>query len=90
MAKYHAKKSRSNRIPRRIWGLLIGIIIIAVAGMFLVRHIYYVQLEPVSDSQKTQIFAVKQGATVKQIADNLQTAHLIKSAWALELYVHSK
>ena len=90
MAKYHAKKSRSKRVPRRIWGLIVGIIVIAIAGMFLVRHIYYVQLEPVSDSQKTQIFAVKQGTTVKQIADNLQTAHLIRSAWALELYVHSK
>jgi len=90
MSKYSSGKKKSKRIPKRIWGLLGGLLILVVAGIFLVRHIYYVQLQPVSTSQKTQIFTVDQGATVKEIADNLESQHLIRSAWALELYVHSK
>lgn len=81
---------RARRVPRRVWWLLAGLIIILVAGVIIARHVYTSDLQPVSDSQQTQIFTVKSGSSVKDIANDLETAHLIRSAWAMELYVHSK
>ena len=88
--RVHTSKPRRWRVPRRVWGLLIGLVAVALIGVLIVRHVYYVDLQPVSSSQQTQIFTVKEGSSVKQIADQLATQHLIRSAWALELYVHSK
>lgn len=85
-----ANKNKKRRIPRHIWILAISLIIIIVVGVIAVRHIYTVQLQPVSTSQQTQIFTVESGATVKEIAEQLEKQKLIKSAWAMELYVHSK
>lgn len=87
--KYAANRRR-HRMPRRFWALLAGLIIILVGGAILARHLYYVQLRPVSNDQQTQIFAVQSGSSVKDVAENLQKVHLIRSAWALELYAHSK
>lgn len=87
--KYH-NQSRRRRVPWRVWWLLVGLIVVLVAGAALVRHIYYVQLQPVNSSQQTQIFTIQTGSSVKSVADNLEKAHLIRSAWALELYSHSK
>ena len=81
---------RKSRVPRRVWWLLITLILILVAGVFVVRHVYNNDLQPVSASQTTQIFTVSSGDSVKTIANNLQSAHLIRSAWAMQLYVHSK
>lgn len=88
--KYHGQPAKRHRFPRRVWWLLAGLIVALLAGIVLARHIYYVQLRPVSADQRTQIFIVETGSTVKQIADNLEKAKLIRSAWALELYSHSK
>ncbi len=90
MAGYTASRGARHRIPRRVWVMLAVLLVIAIAGIFLVRHIYYIALGPVSSSQQTQIFTVEQGSSVKLIADNLEKKHLVRSAWALELYVHSK
>jgi UPF0755 protein len=86
---YRADRKR-HRMPRRFWALLVGLIIILVAGAVLARHVYYLQLRPISSNQQTQIFTVESGSSVKDIAQNLQKAQLIRSAWALELYAHSK
>jgi UPF0755 protein len=78
---------------RRSWlvGLGVGLAIIAVLGIVLeTRHLYIQGLGPVSDSQKTQIFNIKSGATVKSIASDLESQHLIKSAWALRVYAHGR
>jgi len=88
--KYAAADRRHRRMPHRFWWLLIGLIVILVGGAILARHLYYVQLQPVSRDQQTQIFTVQSGNSVKDVAENLQKAHLIRSAWALELYAHSK
>lgn len=56
----------------------------------IARHIYYSDLQPLSSNQKTQIFSVASGSSVKQIADKLQQAKLIRSSWAFQLYVHSQ
>lgn len=88
--KRYADNRRRHRIPDRVWWILGGLLAILVAGVVLARHIYMSDLRPVSNNPQTQIFVVESGSSVKEIADNLQTAHLIKSAWAFKLYIHSK
>lgn len=90
MKNYHVDTLSRRRVPRRVWGLLIGLVVVTLIGIFSVRHVYNVDLQPLNSSQQTQIFTVKEGDSVKQIADQLATQHLIRSAWAMELYVHSK
>ncbi len=54
----------------------------------LVLNIYYNFLrKPVSQTQTSQIFVVKPGQPVVQIAKNLQNAGLIKNGLAFRLYV---
>lgn len=89
MARYKSSQ-KYPRIPRRIWFLLVGIICLMIVGAVVVRQIYYKGLEPVSTNQSTQIFTVERGANVKQIASDLEEAKLIRSAWAMQLYIHSK
>lgn len=85
MVRYGARKKR--RTPRRIWILLAVLVVIAVGGAVATRQRYYSYLEPVSRNQTSQIFVVKQGDSVEEIADNLQMAELIRSSWAFQLYV---
>ncbi len=91
MAHYSAPTDRRFRhLPRRVMllaGSLLVLVIVSAAG---VRQLYATYLQPVSANQQTQLFTVKTGSTVKQIAGDLQSKHLIRSAWALDLYVHSK
>lgn len=89
MTRYSARRHK-RRIPIRIWGMLVVLIALSVAGVFVARHVYYNDLAPVSDIQDSQIFTVQSGASVKQIADQLEQAHLIRSSWAFQLYVHSQ
>jgi UPF0755 protein len=64
--------------------------VLALAGIVAARHAYDVGLKAVNTSQKTQIFTVESGDSVKIIASNLEDANLIRSAWAFQLYVHAK
>lgn len=77
-------------MPRRIWWLLLIVAGIGILGSVIVRYQYDAALKPVSANQTTQLFTVEEGNSVKLIAANLEKAHLIRSAWALELYAHSK
>ncbi|HVX23729.1 MAG TPA: endolytic transglycosylase MltG [Candidatus Saccharimonadales bacterium] len=90
MKAYKVPHRSSSRLPRRIWWLLVGLIVLLIIGAGVSWHRYDNELQPVSNSQQTQIFTVNSGDSVKVIADHLQAAHLIRSAWAMELYVHSK
>ncbi len=88
MVRYGSRKKR--RLPGRVWVVLAVILVLAVGGAAIARQRYYSYLQPVSRNQTTQIFTVKQGDSVKQIADNLTGAHLIRSSWAFQLYVQRK
>jgi UPF0755 protein len=91
MYNYRRKKrTRWLGIPNRVWWLLLVLIILVVGGVVLTRHIYDRDLASVSADQKSQVFTVQSGTSVKGIAQNLQKAQLIRSAWAFQLYVHSK
>jgi len=89
MSGYRYSKKR-RRLPRRIWLLMVALLVLVIAGVYVARHVYNLDLQSVSDSPTTQIFTVKEGDSVKQIATNLQKDHLIRSAWAFQLYIHSK
>ena len=90
MRRYHVTKGGRSRVPKRIWWLLTALISLVVIGVLISRQVYDNDLAPVSDSQQRQIFTVEKGSTVKEIAVDLEDAHLIRSAWAFQLYVHSK
>jgi UPF0755 protein len=79
-----------RRFPRTFWWAIGVVLLLLVAGTALSRHFYNQDLGPVSSSQQIQIFTVEQGIGLKQIAANLHKKHLIRSAWAFELYVHGK
>jgi UPF0755 protein len=89
MTTYVAPHRKRARVPRRVWFLLLGLILLIVAGIFWARHVYNADLQAPSNSPKTQIVTIKSGSTVKQISDQLESDHLIRSAWAFELYTHS-
>lgn len=93
MARYHIRKANPagrRGVPRRILWLLLIIFAIGVAGSLVVRLKYDQSLQPVSNNQTTMLFTVDQGSSVKLISENLQKDHLIRSAWAMQLYIHSK
>lgn len=85
MVRYGARKKRG--FPSRLWILLVIVALLAVGGSIAARQRYYAYLKPLSGNQKTQIFTVKEGESVKEIADDLDTARLIRSSWAFQLYV---
>lgn len=84
------RTKKRSRYPSRLVALLVIIVVLAVAGAVAVRRVYFDRLAPVSTSQTTQIFTINTGSSVKEIAADLEAKHLIRSAWALELYVHSQ
>lgn len=88
MVRYGARRKR--RVPGRIWLIIIVVVVLAATGTVVVRHKYDSYMMPVSNSEATQIFTVKEGSSVKQIADGLEGAHLIRSSWAFQLYVQRK
>src|SRR5690348_14330876 len=88
---FHQKpKKKKAALPRRVWWLVLSLLILAVLGVFISRQVYNQGLKPVNNDPKTRIFTVQQGSSVKEIGADLQKTHLIRSAWAFQLYVHSK
>lgn len=87
---YRVRGRKRHLMPMRVWVVLITLFIAGVAGIIVVQHIYNEELKPVNNSQQTQIFTVQEGDSVKQIGDQLAKRHLIRSAWAFELYAHSE
>ena len=81
---------KRHPLPRRVIIILIVLVALLIGGVVLANHAYNNGLQPVSNSQKTTIFTVKSGATVKEIGRNLENSKLIRSAWAFELYIHSE
>lgn len=95
MSKYNINKKKRRisfltRVPKKIWILTAIFVVALICGAIIVRIIYNQELRPVSSNQKTQIFNVTSGSSMRYIADQLQKAGLIKSSWAMQLYVHSK
>ena len=85
----YAMNNKLRRRSKRIWWVLLAIIVLSIAGVIVVRQTYSKQLAPVSSSEQTQIFTVEEGSNFKLVARELEEKKLIRSAWAMDLYVHS-
>lgn len=87
--KRFEQKKRRN-IPLRITLLAIFLAIVVAVSLVVVRRIYNHDLTAVSTVQSSIVVTIKPGSSSKQIATLLEDKQLIRSAWAFELYVHSK
>ena len=81
---------KTKRVPRRVWFLLLSVFVLFVLGSVLVRQIYDQKLKPVSSSTTAVIVTIDPGSSVKQISDQLETSHVVRSSWATQLYIHSQ
>jgi UPF0755 protein len=74
------------------WAIAALVVLILVVGGLLsaANRAYKNDLEAVSSNPKTQIITVEKGSSVKQISAKLEDQHLIRSAWAFNLYAHKK
>jgi UPF0755 protein len=86
----YSNRQLKRRWPRRIISLAIVGAILVVGSTAAVRYVYNDSLKPVSNSQEVQTVTIQQGATVEEIAAQLEDMGLIRSAWAFRLYVSSK
>lgn len=91
MAGYRMyEKSRRRNLPRRIIVGFLVLLMIVLGATIWVRHAYNEDLKAVSNDQQTQLVTIKSGTSSAEIARLLAGKRLIRSAWAFELYVHSK
>jgi UPF0755 protein len=58
-----------------------------IAASFVGYRYYQQQLEPVSTVEASRAITIKSGANVQQVARDLEQIGLIKSSWALEVYM---
>ena len=78
---------KARRLPRRVWIVLLVLIVLIVGGTVAVQHIYYDNLAPVSNSSTLQYVTVATGSSTAEIAKQLQADGLIRSAQVFEWYV---
>lgn len=84
------QSNRKRRWPRRLLiGAVIAAVVIAAAAVAL-RMAYNENLKPVSSSDVSQTVTIENGATIEQIAEQLERMGLIRNAWAFRFYVSSK
>lgn len=67
--------------------IFILLFIILITTPVILNLYYNFLLKPVSPNETTQIFVIKPGQPVIQIATNLKAANLVKNALAFRLYV---
>lgn len=84
---YYSVHKPSKKRLRRL-GLVLAVILVGLFILTLyIRHIYLVNLKPVSNSQQSQLITIKSGDSLPKIASTLKGAGIIKSNWAFEWYV---
>jgi peptidoglycan lytic transglycosylase G len=78
-----------HRGLRRLAVVVTILLCIFVVAAVVVRHEYYMNLRPVSSSNKVQLVTIATGTSTPEIADLLLTDGLIRSSAAFEWYVNS-
>lgn len=80
-------RGRKQRDWRKVLLILFIVTLLLFAtGAIFVRRTYYQNLRPASSSQKSQLFTIPSGASVKEVSQSLHEAGLIRSSWAFETY----
>lgn len=82
------------QLPKKRWTKILASLAVAVTlllggAVYWVRHTYIENLKPVSASQKSQLVTIPLGTSVKEMADILHKAGLIRAGWAFEWYVRN-
>ena len=90
MRKYKANRSSRTRRLRRVYAALAVLVGIVVVAAIVVRHVYYDNLRPVSDSNTVSLFTITSGESSTNIAGSLQSSSLIRSSNVFEWYVSSQ
>lgn len=83
---------RSYFKPSKITTALLVLFVIAIAaiaGAIGTRVWYESQLEPASSVSKTMVVEIEPGATVQEIADDLESKNIIKNSQAFLWYVRN-
>lgn len=76
--------------PSRLIAILVTVLLVGlVVTVLVIRHSYYTNLEPVSQSQKSELVTIEKGATAAEIAVTLKKSGLIRQTWAFEWYVRN-
>ncbi len=89
--RYHIGQMSGRRRRMLNFGVFVACALaILIIATIVIYHIYDVNLEAPSTSQKSQIVIIKSGESVNAIADQLHNARLIKSAWSFEWYVRAQ
>lgn len=78
------------RWPRRLVIILVVTIGVVIAGMVGVRIFYNANLAAVSNSTASQTVIIEEGATIRQVADDLEERKLVRSSLVFWLYIRSK
>jgi UPF0755 protein len=87
----YADRTKKRKWPKRL--LIVGVVlaVLVLAATFLVRRLYFDGLLPVNPSSGVvKLITVERGATLDEIAQQLNNEGLIRSPWAFRLYVGSK
>lgn len=81
---------QKHRNWTKIWrGFGIFLAIAILVAVVIIRQVYSQNLKPVSASQHNVLLNVKEGASVNEIAQDLEKAGLVRTAWAFEWYVRN-
>jgi UPF0755 protein len=86
----YTNQASKKRWPKRVMIVLVAGLLLIAGATVAVRLAYYENLKPLSANAQPRLITVKEGASVKTIADTLQQEKIIRSSWALRLYVSSK
>lgn len=81
------KPYRRHGVPKRVWLLLLGFIVVVVAGAVLTQQWYDRNLRPVGTGNQKHYITIATGSTLNQIAEQLQAAGVIRSSQAFEWYI---
>lgn len=86
---YALSLGKKRRWPRAL--LITGAVALAliIGSVLVIRRTYEVNLRPLSAAEQIQHINIPSGSSVKEIADILEKAKLIRAAWAFEWYVRN-
>jgi UPF0755 protein len=88
MVKFRANPA-TGKWRKAAIAILISCSLALVGGIIAVRQIYTSNLKPLNTIQKSQLFVIESGASVKEIALGLEKTGIIRKAWAFEWYVRN-
>lgn len=80
---------RKRRWHKVALTVVIVLALLVTGAAIAVRRVYQQNLQPISNSQKSQLVEVPVGSSAQQIAIKLEEAGLIRKSWAFEWYVRN-